>query len=547
MAKRIASTLLTIIMFLFSFSSIAFALPANVADKTIVVDFAEDGQAGIQKAIDSILAESDKSGWTIVVGGGTYNRFTVPSALTDLTIQAAENAQVIIHTLRQEEPPVSRNDGGGINIFAKGTTLKGLTVQAGKNTQELWYAAAINTHHEDSGGANISLAVENCTISGSGVGFGIMQDCPAFSLKGCIISGFAEGLSFYGDNWAVPEQGIPIIGNQFRNCGFAIHGYFGGSTENPGTITFENNIITGTKALRSKVVIQDNSSNNSSMQVRIQNNRLEHGLIGLVMLDGEDEIVVDVLANNTFGENSFYVEAIYPGTIDLFTTYQSPPGSTGRWESYLTASDHISSEQLAYIESVIAAANASGSTRLSITGIDAEHLVETFTRFKDGIYWVSEPPPSIPTPSPNPAPGENLPSPSTGSLTVTKTMADGDQSRQFTFIVTLSRPLNGVYGDLRFEKGVATFTLGPGQSVRASGLPVGTAYTVEEIGNAGYQAIATGNVGTISWSGATASFQNIPLSIPSTGDMPRAILGATLIALSLLGLAVYHSRKSFIG
>lgn len=547
MAKRIASTLLTIIMFLFSFSSIAFALPANVADKTIVVDFAEDGQAGIQKAIDSILAESDKSGWTIVVGGGTYNRFTVPSALTDLTIQAAENAQVIIHTLRQEEPPVSRNDGGGINIFAKGTTLKGLTVQAGKNTQELWYAAAINTHHEDSGGANISLAVENCTISGSGVGFGIMQDCPAFSLKGCIISGFAEGLSFYGDNWAVPEQGIPIIGNQFRNCGFAIHGYFGGSTENPGTITFENNIITGTKALRSKVVIQDNSSNNSSMQVRIQNNRLEHGLIGLVMLDGEDEIVVDVLANNTFGENSFYVEAIYPGTIDLFTTYQSPPGSTGRWESYLTASDHISSEQLAYIESVIAAANASGSTRLSITGIDAEHLVETFTRFKDGIYWVSEPPPSIPTPSPNPAPGENLPSPSTGSLTVTKTMADGDQSRQFTFIVTLSRPLNGVYGDMRFEKGVATFTLGPGQSVRASGLPVGTAYTVEEIGNAGYQAIATGNVGTISWSGATASFQNIPLSIPSTGDMPRAILGATLIALSLLGLAVYHSRKSFIG
>ena len=472
MAKRIASTLLTIIMFLFSFSSIAFALPANVADKTIVVDFAEGGQDGIQTAIDSILTEPEKGGWTIVVGGGTYNRFTVPSALTDLTIQAAENAQVIIHTLRQEEPPVSRNDGGGINIFAKGTTLKGLTVQAGKNTQGLWYAAAINTHHEDSGGANISLAVENCTISGSGVGFGIMQDCPAFSLKGCTISGFAEGLSFYGDNWAVPKQGIQITGNQFHNCGFAIHGYFGGSTENPGTITFEDNIITGTKALRSKVVIQDDSSNNSSMQVHIQDNRLEHGLIGLVMLDGEDEIVVDVLANNTFGENSFYVEAIYPGTIDLFTTYQSPPGSTGYWESYLTAGDHISSEQLAYIERVIAEANASGNTKLSITGIDAENLVETFTRFKDGIYWVSEPPPSIPTPSPNPAPGENLPSPSTGSLTVTKTMADGNRSRQFTFVVTLNRALNGVYGGMRFENGVATFTLGHGQSVRASGLPV---------------------------------------------------------------------------
>ena len=137
--------------------------------------------------------------------------------------------------------------------------------------------------------------------------------------------------------------------------------------------------------------------------------------------------------------------------------------------------------------------------------------------------------------------------PSTGSLTVTKTMADGNRSRQFTFVVTLNRALNGVYGGMRFENGVATFTLGHGQSVRASGLPVGTTYTVEEIGNAGYQAIATGNAGSITWSGATASFQNIPLSIPSTGDMPRAILGATLIALSLLGLAVYHSRKSFIG
>ena len=136
--------------------------------------------------------------------------------------------------------------------------------------------------------------------------------------------------------------------------------------------------------------------------------------------------------------------------------------------------------------------------------------------------------------------------PSTGSLTVTKTMADGNLSRQFTFVVTLNRALNGVYGGMRFENGVATFTLGHGQSVRASGLPVGTTYTVEEIGNAGYQAIVTGNAGTITWSGATASFQNIPLSIPSTGDMPRAILGATLIALSLLGLAVYHSRKSFI-
>ena len=134
------------------------------------------------------------------------------------------------------------------------------------------------------------------------------------------------------------------------------------------------------------------------MQVRIQNNKLEHGLIGLVMLDGEDEIVVDVLANNTFGENSFYVEAIYPGTIDLFTTYQSPPGSTGRWESYLTAGDHISSEQLAYIESVIAEANASGSTRLSIQALTLSIWWKPLPVSKTGSIGLANPLPLFPRP-----------------------------------------------------------------------------------------------------------------------------------------------------
>lgn len=43
----------------------------------------------------------------------------------------------------------------------------------------------------------------------------------------------------------------------------------------------------------------------------------------------------------------------------------------------------------AKIEELVDAANESGSRTLSITGIDENNLIKTFTYFKDGIYWDS--------------------------------------------------------------------------------------------------------------------------------------------------------------
>ena len=43
----------------------------------------------------------------------------------------------------------------------------------------------------------------------------------------------------------------------------------------------------------------------------------------------------------------------------------------------------------AYIQQIIDRANAEGSRELSVTGIDENNLIKTFTWFKDGIYWVS--------------------------------------------------------------------------------------------------------------------------------------------------------------
>ena len=72
----------------------------------------------------------------------------------------------------------------------------------------------------------------------------------------------------------------------------------------------------------------------------------------------------------------------------------------------------------------------------------------------------------------------------TGSLTVTKTVEnapDEFSDSSFTFTVTLSDKLiNGKYGDMEFESGVATFDLKDGESMAATNLPAGTKYKVEE-------------------------------------------------------------------
>ena len=97
-----------------------------------------------------------------------------------------------------------------------------------------------------------------------------------------------------------------------------------------------------------------------------------------------------------------------------------------------------------------------------------------------------------------------------GALTVEKIVQGnrGETDRAFTFTVTLTgksqtsieaNTINGKFGDMTFENGVATFTLKHGQSITASGLPAGLTYTVEETNaNAdGYTTSNSGNTGTI--------------------------------------------------
>ena len=108
----------------------------------------------------------------------------------------------------------------------------------------------------------------------------------------------------------------------------------------------------------------------------------------------------------------------------------------------------------------------------------------------------------------------------TGDLIVTKKVVSSttaDKDVEFEFTVTLYRDaertevateIDKKYGDMTFNKGVATFTLKDGESATATGLPTTLTYEVVETANDAFVTTKTGNTGSITTSGATAAFTN---------------------------------------
>ena len=394
--KQIFGGLLAIVMLFTVFSATALA-----ADKTITVD--DDGTGDyttIQAAIDYVAGQSDPTGWTIEVKDGTYDRFTVPhwnkSGIVDLTIVGESEDGVIVDVLNEAYTESNLIDNGGINIYGTDVTLKNMTIKAG-TVKQAWDDAAISTNHGMSGGMDVSLTVENCTLIGPGIDngatYGVFWACSGMNVVGCNISGFANAIEYMNDGFNIPAgETYYFTDNVITGSSFAIHGYMGGGNGG-GILKIANNTVTGTDDLRSKIICQDNVE--KSFVVDIRNNELTNALIGLVNLQDSGDVLHDVLDNNIFAKNSYYVEAIEPGTIEFYTTYYAPDKADGQW--VVTGIDDFDVDwgknpdgSTAYIQDVVDKANAEGSRTLSITGIDADNLIKTFTWFKDGIYWVGE-------------------------------------------------------------------------------------------------------------------------------------------------------------
>ncbi len=157
------------------------------------------------------------------------------------------------------------------------------------------------------------------------------------------------------------------------------------------------------------------------------------------------------------------------------------------------------------------------------------------------------------------------PKPRTGSLTVTKTVtgSTGETDREFHFRVELeAKGVNGQYGDLFFEQGVAEFTLKHGESLTARDLPADFTYTVTETeaNLDGYVTTITGDQGMITDGGhSMAAFvnerggteesvpvpsepQQPPAAAPKTGDSGSLGTWFALLAASLVCVAAASRR-----
>ena len=136
-----------------------------------------------------------------------------------------------------------------------------------------------------------------------------------------------------------------------------------------------------------------------------------------------------------------------------------------------------------------------------------------------------------------------------GHLTVSKSITGeaADMSARFTFRVTLDDDsINGVYGDMTFVDGVATFKLGHAESATAKRLPAGVCYRVDELDYADYEVTASGDMGVIE-NNQTSFVRFInhrdQFDIPSTGDRTPLALYAALMALSAGALLFLLKRK----
>ena len=415
LSKRFLSGFVALIMVLSLLPTSVFAFEADNAAKTITVTDEADTVNEIQEAINYINEQEDKTGWTINIESGTYNRFVVVNELDGLTIQAAEDADVTVETLNGEALEGftfggGAPDMGGIQLLhANDVTLRGLNIVVVDN-------AANKTSHMSAGISNHSqmiefadnFTIEDCHFTGtndmSGQGNGNVAisigSFESFTITNCTFEGFEEAIRGQSDNANVSNA--VIDGNQFFNCNFAVHEYAGESdASSQGTYSFTNNTVTGTPELYNKAYFEDlyqdaNRVECNGYTIVIENNTFTNAIVGLVNLEdnnGSYEDVYEDGANNTFGDNTFVVSGSkVSGQIEMHANYVAPEDSNGYWK--WTGKENLEgggnpSDAAERVQEAIDKANAEGSKTLTFGVDNPDDFLLTFTWFKDAVYWVS--------------------------------------------------------------------------------------------------------------------------------------------------------------
>ena len=133
--------------------------------------------------------------------------------------------------------------------------------------------------------------------------------------------------------------------------------------------------------------------------------------------------------------------------------------------------------------------------------------------------------------------------PDTGSLSVSKVVAGnaGSTTKEFSFTVKLDdSSINGTYGDMTFENGVAAFTLKHNEKKTASDIPEGVAYEVteEDANKNGYTTVSSRASGTILKDKTVeAAFTNTKNSSDSNGGGSGKKYGTLTVSKTVTGNA----------
>lgn len=462
-------------------------LPFEANDEAKTISIADSTDPGaIQKAIDYIATKEVTSGWTITVGSGTYNRFSI-IGINDLTIEGADRSSVVVKTLTEAASDGGR-DSGGINAFGSNITIRNMTITAG-NVKSPSFSAAVSNHDGAVGGAGYSLTVENCTIAGSGLGDAFLFDSPAFTVNYCDISGFEQAIEFYGDNFAADN--CNVTNNTIRDCTYAVHGYFGkGVAQKPMTIT--GNTISGSSDRFAVIAVLD-QANSGAVQVDISDNTFSYTIVGGI--NQEDDVMVSALTSNKMNDHSFVADAYWYAADDYGTRFYAPKeaGKIATWYADPTSG-------AGSIDAIEGALDDYGTAGQFIE-INAP-AQEIFTIAKNAIVideYVDA-----------------------GDLKIEKVVPGATESTvDFEFTVKLTREdgrvLNGRYDyidpdgntqTVTLENGSFTVAMGAGESITVKDLLPGTKYEVTESENNSYVSSSENAVGSINNDTVTVTFTN---------------------------------------
>lgn len=462
-------------------------LPFEANDEAKTISIADSTDPGaIQKAIDYIATKEVTSGWTITVGSGTYNRFSI-IGINDLTIEGADRNSVVVKTLTEAASDGGR-DSGGINAFGSNITIRNMTITAG-NVKSPSFSAAVSNHDGAVGGAGYSLTVENCTIAGSELGDAFLFDSPAFTVNYCDISGFEQAIEFYGDNFAADN--CNVTNNTIRDCTYAVHGYFGkGVAQKPMTIT--GNTISGSSNRFAVIAVLD-QANSGAVQVDISGNTFSYTIVGGI--NQEDDVMVSALTSNKMNDHSFVADAYWYAADDYGTKFYAPKeaGKIATWYADPTSG-------AGSIDAIEGALDDYGTAGQFIE-INAP-AQEIFTIAKNAIVideYVDA-----------------------GDLKIEKVVPGATESTvDFEFTVKLTREdgrvLNGRYDyidpdgntqTVTLENGSFTVAMGAGESITVKDLLPGTKYEVTESENNSYVSSSENAVGSINNDTVTVTFTN---------------------------------------